>query len=137
VARLRPRLVLLLLLSGSLACTTHVAPTTRVFGLLDAELERTLYVTTNTQREAVLAELKLAGFASTSDAAATPLVLVVRLGSARRSSDCGAIRNASYELRQAGVIVAGIKGRGWVGSCSANILRQMNAALAHLFDSRL
>jgi hypothetical protein len=136
VARLAPKLAALLL-AGATACTSLVSPTTRVFAPLDPGLERILYVTTNAQREAVLAELKLAGFASTSDTSETPLVLVVRLGSARQTSSCGSLRNVSYALRQSGVIVAAIKGRGWVGSCSPSILRDMNAVLAHLFDSRL
>ena len=127
----------LLLLAGLAACTTPVAPTTRVLGLLDPDLERLLYVTTNAERETVIADLELAGFATTNDARETPLVLVVKLGSVRQSKSCGALRNAIYQLRNGGVVVAVIKGRGWTGSCSPSILRDMNAALAHLFDSRM
>jgi hypothetical protein len=137
VSRARPQLAGLLLLILALACTTPVAPRTRVYAPLDPGLARTLYVTTNAQREAIVAELKLAGFRSIRDTSATPLVLVVRVGRVRSADSCGAIRNVSYELRQAGVVVAVIKGRGWIGSCTPNVLREMNAALAHLFDSRM
>jgi len=137
VNRARSQLALLLLLIAALACASPVAPRTRVYAPLDTGLARNLYVTTNTQREAVLAELKLAGFASTRDTSVTPLVLVVRLGRVRRASSCGTVRNVSYELRQSGVVVAVIKGRGWIGSCDPNVLREMNAVLAHLFDSRM
>lgn len=135
--RFAPKLAALLLLAGAAACTSLVAPIPRVFAPLDPGLERILYVSTGVQREAILAELKLAGFASTSDTSETPLVLVVRLGRARQANSCGSLRNVAYELRQAGVSVAVIKGRGWVGSCSPSILRDMNAVLAHLFDSRM
>ncbi|TFG94225.1 MAG: hypothetical protein E4H11_07170 [Myxococcales bacterium] len=84
-----------------------------------------------------LAALLLAGFASTSNASEASLVLVVRLGRPRLTKTCGSLRNVAYELRQAGVAVVAIKGRGWVGSCSPSILRDMNAVLAHLFDSRM
>lgn len=127
----------LLLLAGLVACTTYVAPTTRVLGLIDPDLDRLLYVTTNAERENVIADLELAGFATTIDARATPLVLVVKLGSVRQSKSCGALRNVIYQLRHGGVVVAVIKGRGWTGSCDPSILRDMNAALAHLFDSRM
>ena len=135
----RPRLWLaaLLLLVAAVACTTPVAPSTRVLGPLDPDLPRLLYVTTNLARENVVADLKLAGFAATSDARETPLVLVVKLGRARATQACGSLRNVVYQLREAGVVVAVIKGRGWIGSCNPSILGGMNAALAHLFDSRM
>jgi hypothetical protein len=128
---------LLLLLAGAVACTTAVPPRTQVLGLLDPDLDRLLYVTTNAERENVIADLELAGFATTIDARETPLVLVVKLGSPRRSKTCGSLRNVIYQLRNAGVVAAVIKGRGWTGSCDPSILREMNAALAHLFDARM
>ena len=132
-----PRSAPLLLLAAALGCTTPVPPSTRVLGPLDPGLERVLYVTTNRERENVIADLKLAGFEATTDASATPLVLVVSLGSTRATSSCGEVRNVSYHLRQAGVVIAIIKGRGWIGSCNPSILRDMNAALAHIFDARM
>ena len=135
----RPRLWLaaLLLLVAAVACTTPVAPSTRVLGPLDPDLPRLLYVTTNAELENVVADLRLAGFETTADARRTPLVLLVKLGKARSTSSCGSLRNVVYELRQAGVVVAVIKGRGWIGSCNPSILGDVNAALAHLFDSRI
>ena len=127
--------VVLLLLAGALACTTPVAPVTRVLGPIAADTERRLYVTTNGARENVVADLELAGFETTMDARETPLVLVVKLGRVRQASDCGSLRNVVYQLRQGGVVVAVIKGRGWVGACRPGILLEMNAALARLFDA--
>lgn len=127
----------LFLMAAALGCTTPVAPHTRVLGPLDPGLERMLYVTTNKERENVIADLKLAGFEATADASATPLVLVVSLGSTRGTSSCGTLHNVTYHLRQAGVVIAIIKGRGWIGSCNPTILRDMNAALAHIFDARM
>jgi len=137
VERPRPRLVGLLLLVAAVACTTPVAPVTRVLGPLDPGLERLLYVTTNAELENVVADLRLAGFETTADARRTPLVLLVKLGKARSTNSCGSLRNVVYQLRQGGVVVAVIKGRGWIGSCHPSILGGMNAALAHLFDSRM
>ena len=127
----------LLLLVAALGCTSLVAPSTRVLGPLDPGLERLLYVTTNRERENVIADLNLAGFETTADARETPLVLVVNLGSTRGTSPCGTLHNVTYHLRQAGVVIAVIKGRGWIGSCNPSILRDMNAALAHIFDARM
>ena len=132
-----PKPAALLLLVAALGCTSFVAPSTRVLGPLDPGLERLLYVTTNRERENVIADLKLAGFETTADARETPLVLVVNLGSTRGTSSCGTLRNVTYHLRQAGVVIAVIKGRGWIGSCNPSILRDMNAALAHIFDARM
>jgi len=126
----------LLLLACAVACTSLVPPSTRVLGLLDRNLERVLYVTTNAERENVIADLEFAGFRTTTNAQETPLVLIVRLGNVRGTQSCGSLRNVSYQLYQAGFVVAVIKGRGWTGSCNPSILRDMNAALAHLFDSR-
>ena len=133
--RARGRLAALVLLAGAVACTTPVAPHTRVHGPLAPGLDRVLYVTSNTAHENVVADLELAGFRSTSDWRETPLQLVVKLGRVRLSRPCGQLRNVSYQLRHAGIVVAVIKGRGWVGSCQPNLLLEMNAALARLFDA--
>jgi len=132
----RRRGALLPLLLGAIACTTPVAPRARVLGLIDPDLERILYVTTNAEHENVVAELEFAGFDTTRDTRETALVLVVKLGSVRRSSPCGSLRNVSYVLHQQGFVVAVIKGRGWTGSCQPSILRDLNAELVHLFDAR-
>lgn len=133
--RSRSRRVALLLLAGALACTTPVAPVTRLLGPLAADTERRLYVTTNAARENVISDLELAGFETTMDSRETPLVLVVKLGRVRQASHCGSLRNVVYQLRQAGVVIAVIKGRGWVGACRPGILLEMNGALARLFDA--
>jgi hypothetical protein len=132
----RTRGLLLLLVLAS-ACTSVVPPRARVLAPLDPGLGRVLYVTTTDARENVLADLKQAGFQVASDARETPLVLVVKLGNVRSRRKCGSLRNVVYELRQVGVLVAVIKGRGWTGACDPSILRDMNAVLARLFDSSL
>jgi hypothetical protein len=110
----------------------------RVFGPVDPSAERLLYVTTNDERESVLAALRLAGFSITSDARETSFQLVVRLGGARATRSCGQVRNVVYELRQMEMRIALLKGRGWTGSCSPrNILLEMSASLASLFGSQL
>lgn len=124
----------LILVAGG--CTTPVPPQMRVFAPIDAEVEPLLYVTTTSERESVLAALRLAGFRVTNDLRATPLVLSVKLGSVRRTQPCGTVRNVAYDLRHAGVQIAGIKGRGWTGSCEPNILTDMSRELARLFGGQ-
>ena len=136
-ARLASGTLALPLLLGAAACTTPVPPSTRVLGLLDPQLERLLYVTTNAERETVIADLEFAGFRTTSQTHTTPLVLVVKLGNVRRTQPCGSLRNVLYQLHQGGFLVAVIRGRGWTGSCDPGILREMNAELVHLFESRM
>jgi hypothetical protein len=126
-----------LLLFLTLACSSSVAPQMKVFGPIDPSITRLLYVTTNAERESVLAALRQAGFSITSDARETTFQLVVRLGASRSSRTCGWIRNVVYELRQKEVRIALVKGRGWTGSCSPNILLDMSARLAALFGSSL
>jgi hypothetical protein len=135
--RLRAGRAAAFLLAGALACTSIVPPRTRVLGPIDPSSAPLLYVTTTAERENVVADLKLAGFSVTSDAREASAVLVVRLGGVRATRDCGSLRNVVYEVRQVGVRVAVIKGRGWLGSCSPSILRDMNAALAQLFGYRV
>jgi hypothetical protein len=108
-----------------------------VLGPLDPGVPPLLYVTTNAERENVVADLVLAGFEVASDGRETSTVLVVKLGRIRSRRSCGALRNVVYELRHVGVLVAVIKGRGWMGSCAPSVLRDMNTELARLFGSRV
>lgn len=128
--------VLLLALAASLSCASIEPPRMQVFGPIDAELEPVVYVTTNRDREVVLAELTAAGFRPTSDLREAPLVLEVKLGRSRGSRDCGSIRNVFYDLRHAGgVRIAVVKARGWTGQCRPTILSEVSAELASLFLS--
>ena len=133
-SRRGPGLGALLALGATLACSSIEPPRMRVFGPIDASLEPVLYVTTNRDREAVLAELTAAGFRPTSDLREAPLVLEVKLGRSRGSSECGSIRNVLYDLRHAGgVRIATVKARGWTGECRPSILSEASAELASLF----
>jgi hypothetical protein len=125
----------LLLLVAAGACANVQAPRTKVLAPLDPSLDRVLYVTTDRAREDVLAALKQAGFTIATDARQTSIMLEVRLGGVRdRSPRCGKLRNVSYGLRQGGILIAVIKGRGWTGaSCRPNVFDQMNGTLAQLF----
>lgn len=124
----------LLLVVAVGGCSSLVAPQMRVFGPIDPAIPPLLYVTTTAERENVLAALKQAGFSITSDLRETPLTLSVRLGGTRATRECGSVRNVVYELQHAGVRLAHIRGRGWTGSCTPNILLDMSAQLARLFD---
>jgi hypothetical protein len=134
----RSRLRFAALLAGLAvaACSSVVPPEMRVFAPIDPQISPVLYVATNGEREEVIAALKQAGFSIASDLRETPLVLDVRLGSRRSSQECGSVRNVVYDLRHAGVRVAFIRGRGRTGSCQPNMLTQMSAELARLFDQR-
>jgi len=125
----------LLLLVAAGGCANVVAPRVQVLAPLDPKLPRVVYVTTNLAREDVVGALKQAGFAVASDARETSIVLEVKLGSVRsRTDSCGTLRNVVYGLRQGGVLVAVIKGRGWTGaSCTPNVYVEMNAVLDRLF----
>lgn len=129
--RVRVLAVLILLVAGG--CASPVPPRTQVFAPIDVGAEQRLYVSTNDEREAVLAALRQAGFAITEDLQELPFVLTVRLGSRRSTSACGAVRNAVFQLMHSGVQIAVIKGRGSTGSCDPNILLDMSAELARLF----
>ena len=133
----RVALLPVLLAAAALACTAIAPPQTRVLGPIDPSSEPLLYVTTTAERENVVADLKLAGFSVATDAHEASAVLVVKLGRVRARQPCGSLRNVVYEVRQVGVRVALIKGRGWLGSCSPSILRDMNAELAGLFGYRV
>jgi len=124
-----------LLLVAACACANVVAPQLKVLAPLDPSLDRVLYVTSSGAREDIVASLKQAGFTIAADARETSIVLDVKLGSVRSRSDrCGTLRNVSYGLRQGGVLIAMIRGRGWTGaSCTPNLYTEMNLALAHLF----
>jgi hypothetical protein len=124
----------LLLLVAVGGCASIVPPQTKVFAPIDPGIAPRVFVTTNEERETVVAALERAGFSITSDLRKTPLVLAVRLGGRRSTRGCGSIRNVVYDLRHAGVRIALIKGRGWAGSCTPNILLDMSAELARLFD---
>lgn len=129
--------VCLALLLPAVACSSIVPPQTQVLAPVDPSIPRLLYVTTNGQREALLSALQASGFSITSDARETTLVLVVRFGGVRTNRPCGTLRNVIYDLRQRGARIAVIKARGWTGSCSPNILREMGAELARLFGTSL
>ena len=124
-----------LLLVAACACANVVAPQLKVLAPLDPSLDRVLYVTSSGAREDIVASLKQAGFTIAADARETSIVLDVKLGSVRSRSDrCGTLRNVSYGLRQGGVLIAMIRGRGWTGaSCTPNLYTEMNLALAQLF----
>jgi len=126
--------VLLVALAG---CSSPVAPRSRIFAPLDPDIPPRIYVTATSEREAVLAALVQSDFSIAHDLRDTPLVLAVRLGSRRATQPCGWVRNVSYELLHEGVRIAVIKGRGWTGSCSPNILRDMGAELRRLFRRAL
>jgi len=128
---------MLVLLVALAACASPVPPRSRIFAPLDPGIPPELYVTTTSEREAVLAALVQSDFSIAHDLRDTPLVLAVRLGGRRATRPCGSIRNVAYELLHEGVRIAVIKGRGWTGSCSPNILRDMGAELRRLFRQPL
>src|SRR5262245_18586690 len=115
-------------------CSSPVPPYMKVYGPIDPAIPPLLYVTTTAQRETVLAALKLAGFSIASDLREAPLTLSVRLERTRATRECGSVRNVVYKLQHAGALIAHIRGRGWTGSCTPNILLDMSAELACLFD---
>jgi hypothetical protein len=125
----------LLLVVAAGACANHAAPRAKVLAPLDPSLDRVVYVTTNRAREDVVAALKQAGFRVAADARETSIVVEVKLGGIRsRTPSCGTLRNVSYGVRQGGVLIAVIRGRGWTGaSCTPNIYTEMNVVLSHLF----
>src|SRR5262245_2894877 len=123
--------LLVVALGGS---SSPVPPDLKVYRPIAPAIPPTSYVTTPAQRETVLAALKLAGFSIASHLREPPLTLSVRLGRTRATRECGSVRNVVYELQHAGVLIAHIRGRGWTGSCTPNILLDMSAELARLFD---
>jgi len=129
---LRTAAVLLLLMAAG--CTSPVAPRSTVYGPIEPDIPRRIYVTTNGEREAILTYLELAGFSIESDPRNATFVLAVQLGSKRDTRDCGAVRNVTYALSHSGVLIARIVGRGRFGRCSPNILSQMSQELARLFS---
>ena len=134
--RSRPagRLGLAIALAVGIGCTTAVPPQTRVLSTIDPDVPQMVYVVTNDEREAVLGKLRRAGFEIANDPTGAPGVLHVRFGNSRASRECGWVRNVSYDLRLNSVRVAVIKGRGWTGSCSPNILGAMSDELARLYS---
>lgn len=125
-----------LLLLVATACTTAVPPYSRVFAPIDPELPRRLYVSSTGERGAVVDALTRNGFSIATDLRETPLTLSVRLGGKRSTQACGSVRNVVFELLHAGIRIAVIKGRGRTGSCQPNILVEMGAELARLFEQR-
>ena len=123
-----------LVLMAASACASSVPPCSRVFAPIDPDLARKLYVSATGEREAVVASLEWAGFSVATDLRDTPLTLTVRLGGRRATRECGSVRNVVFELLHAGIRIAVIKGRGLTGSCHPNILREMSAELARLFN---
>jgi len=132
-ARYGSRLGAVLLLILAAGCSSLVAPHTEAYAPIGPDIPPRLYVTANAERWAVLAALEKTGFSIVSDFREAPLVLAVTLGASRGSAECGSIRNVVYELSHGGVRIAVIRGRGYTGRCSPNILHDMSAELARLF----
>jgi len=121
-------------LAVGIGCTTPVPPQTRVLSTIAPDVPMKLYVMTNDELGAVVEQLERAGFEIANDPTNAPGVLHVRLGSSRGSRECGLNRNASFDLRLNSVRVAVIKGRGYTGTCSPNILGAMSTELARLYS---
>jgi len=125
--------VLAVALALGFGCSSIVPPETRVVAPIDSSMPATLYVVTNDEGETLFASLRRAGFTLVRDPRESNAALNVRFGSWRARRSCGQVRNVVYDLRLNGVRVAVIKGRGWTGSCSPNILGAMSSELARLF----
>jgi len=124
---------LLLLPVGFMSgCASDVAPTVSRSPSAPFKKNAPIYVLAATQRARVLQSLTDAGLNVSDELGAGGYSLTVKIGSSRKTLDCGTVNNVVYIMNASGAQYLVMKGRGPTGSCQPNILDDMAKELATL-----
>lgn len=133
-ARIRTRVLTLfpltLLLALATGCASHVPATVTMPAIAPIDGRLPIFLIAPLQRAGIRKSLHAAGLKTLKRPRRDGYTLDVRLGSIRSSRPCGSLRNVAYVLKDAGVRIMIIKGRGVTGSCSPNIFDELSRMLA-------
>lgn len=128
--RIRSLFLLTLLLAPVKGCASHVPATVTMPAIAPVDGRLPIFLIATVQRAEILKSLRDAGLNAVEKPEEGGYTLDVRLGSRRSSRPCGSLRNVSYILKEAGMRIMIIKGRGVTGSCSPKFFDELSRMLA-------
>jgi len=120
---------LVLFFSVMLMACSNIPPKITMPAMAPIDVSEAFYVVAERQKPEIEKALKKEGIKVAARAFDAGYQLRVRVGTNRRTLDCGSVNSVTYQLMKGGAEVLGMKGRGPTGSCDPNIFDQMTQAI--------